>query len=162
MQASASAEKKSCRTSSLPKDDYVKGKYEAYIKAQEDQLKKLEKELVYTKEDLKIKEEQLKIMTTANQQLTEEVNSLKQQSSQDTYIKAIHSKLLHILNTKDQYTTLVLANPSNSSLEELLTAIDKLINSLIAENTQLKSSVKENESPLKTLRGIQCEAKAEV
>eukprot|EP00826_Nyctotherus_ovalis_P034012 TRINITY_DN2785_c0_g3_i2.p1 TRINITY_DN2785_c0_g3~~TRINITY_DN2785_c0_g3_i2.p1 ORF type:complete len:230 (-),score=50.80 TRINITY_DN2785_c0_g3_i2:367-1056(-) len=122
----------------LSKDDtFVKNKYEAYIKAQENQLKRLEKELVYAKEDLKIKEEQLKLATIANEKLSEQMNLLKQQTSQNDYIKSIQANLLRIVNGKERYVDPKLLQSKDQGINELLLSIESLIKTLVKENTKL-------------------------
>lgn len=139
---------KSYRTASQPKDDYVKSKYESYIRAQESQLKRLEKELVSTKENLQTKEEMLKSVVLANKELTEQVDLLKQQIDKDSYIKTLQTNLLHIIEGKEEYIDTQIRNPTNLELEELLKIVENLINNLIAYNQQTT----ENRNPLESIK----------
>jgi len=142
MQAVAKANSKSHQTSPQSKEDHIiKNKYETYIRAQENQLKKLEKELVFAKEDIRNKEELLKSVAMENQKLTEQVNALKKQVDQDNYIKTIHSNLLHIIDGKEEYMDVEVKNPASLEVEGLLRLVEGLVNNLIKQSKEIPRDV---------------------
>ena len=118
---------------------YMKNKYIAYIKAQENQLKKLEKELVYTKENLKTKEDELTYSLQVNKKLSNEIRFLRAQNYGDDPIK---KKLMDVVTGKisDEYFGLNFGNPAELLTEKLIENIEKLLKYLIEEreNMELK------------------------
>lgn len=149
MQATGNIDK-SYRTNVHDKDDYAKNKYEAYIKAQENQLRKLEKELVYTKEDLKV-------AIQANQKL-------KDQLMHNNHTKDIQSSLLHIIAGKEEYLNSELSKSKDRGVEELLKGVESIVSNLIKENTELKHKMLGSENRIElnvnTTRYYQSETKS--
>ena len=106
-------------------------KYIKYIKAQENQLIKVEKELVITKQELREKEEKIKKLTIENNKLRNMIDSYK------TEIKQKVSGILHG-RSRDVYIELKQNSNENPDFDDLLEGIHNMLNYLITERENME------------------------